>query len=152
MQALQHLVVVDISGTIATCYSAKLFSDYGAQVFNLETEEGFPTRKIKPFIPDTNESAMPGYLNTNKKSVKTLKFEELKKADLVIYDQNIDQIDAMATQFFLSFGLPARSDGRPSASARPAASSCASSPSTRACAALCVWCVLPFLARNGLPE
>ena len=60
MQALQHLTIVDISGTIATCYSAKLFADYGAKVFNLESEEGFPTRKIKPFIPDTKESAMHG--------------------------------------------------------------------------------------------
>lgn len=93
MQALQHLTIVDISGTIATCYSAKLFADYGAQVFNLESEEGFPTRKIKPFIPDTKESAMHGYLNTNKKSIRTLHPEELKNADLVIYDQNIDQID-----------------------------------------------------------
>ena len=93
MQALQHLTIVDISGTIATCYSAKLFADYGAKVFNLESEEGFPTRKIKPFIPDTKESAMHGYLNTNKKSIRTLHPEELKNADLVIYDQNIDQID-----------------------------------------------------------
>ena len=93
MQALQHLTIVDISGTIATCYSAKLFADYGAQVFNLESKEGFPTRKIKPFIPDTKESAMHGYLNTNKKSIRTLHPEELKNADLVIYDQNIDQID-----------------------------------------------------------
>ena len=72
MQALQHLRIIDISGTIATCYSAKLFADYGAQVFNLESEEGFPTRKIKPFIPDTKESAMHGYLNTNKKSIRTI--------------------------------------------------------------------------------
>ena len=36
---------------------------------------------------------MHGYLNTNKKSIRTLHPEELKNADLVIYDQNIDQID-----------------------------------------------------------
>ena len=93
MKALQHLTIADISGTIATCYCAKLFADYGAQVFNFEPQEGFLTRRIKPLIPGTQESAMHGYLNANKMSVTGVSHSELEHVDLVIYDQNVTAIN-----------------------------------------------------------
>jgi crotonobetainyl-CoA:carnitine CoA-transferase CaiB-like acyl-CoA transferase len=88
----QNLTIVDVSGSVATSYAAKLFADYGALVINMESAEGFPTRGLKPLLP-SGESAMHGYLHTNKKSVigyrAYLKDEPaIVNADLVIYDPN----------------------------------------------------------------
>ena len=86
----QDLTIVDVSGSVATSYAAKLFADYGALAVNLEPPGGFPTRRLKPLLSG-GESAMHGYLHTNKQSVigsKThLKDEPVTvNADLVIYD------------------------------------------------------------------
>ena len=93
MKALAHLTVGDISGTIATCYCGKLLADYGARVFNFEPDHGFITRRIKPFIPDTEQSAMHGYLNTNKMSVTGATPSDWEHVDLILYDQTITAID-----------------------------------------------------------
>ena len=72
-KALQGIRVVDVCGTVATAYCAKLFADYGAEVINLEPDEGFPTRNLAPFIADGSPgetSAMHAYLHTNKRSVR----------------------------------------------------------------------------------
>jgi crotonobetainyl-CoA:carnitine CoA-transferase CaiB-like acyl-CoA transferase len=93
VKPLEHLTVADLSGTIATCYCAKLLADYGAQVFNLEPEDGFQTRIIKPFIPGTTESALHGYLNTNKKSVRGADQTDWAQVDLILYDQTLTQLN-----------------------------------------------------------
>ena len=36
VKALEGLSVVDISGSVSTEYCSKIFSDYGAEVINLE--------------------------------------------------------------------------------------------------------------------
>lgn len=59
---------MDIGGTVATGYTGKLFADYGARVVNIETKEGFSTRKIAPFL-ENGSSAMHCYLHANKESV-----------------------------------------------------------------------------------
>ena len=64
----QDLTIVDVSGSVATSYAAKLFADYGARVINLEPAMGFMTRGLKPLLP-SGESAMHGFLHTNKLSV-----------------------------------------------------------------------------------
>jgi crotonobetainyl-CoA:carnitine CoA-transferase CaiB-like acyl-CoA transferase len=67
--ALTDIRVVDVSGTIATGYCAKLFADYGADVVNLEPPEGFPTRRIPPYLPDVDapeNAAMHAYLHTGR--------------------------------------------------------------------------------------
>ena len=70
-RALDGILVVDLAGSVATTYCSKLFVDYGATVVNLEPEVGFPTRQLAPFIDEAStESAMHGYLNANKKSVR----------------------------------------------------------------------------------
>lgn len=71
--ALAGLTVVDLGGTVATGYCAKLFSDYGATVVNLEPSHGFPTRALPPFLPDVAHpaaSAMHAYLSAGKHSVR----------------------------------------------------------------------------------
>ena len=84
----QDLTIIDVSGSVATSYAAKLFADYGALAVNLEPPGGFPTRRLKPLLSG-GESAMHCYLHTNKQSVngsKThLKDEPVTvNADLVI--------------------------------------------------------------------
>jgi crotonobetainyl-CoA:carnitine CoA-transferase CaiB-like acyl-CoA transferase len=81
--ALKGLRVVDISGTISTEYCSKLFSDYGAEVINLEPSSGFKTRQIPPFFSGSKVSAMHAYLNTNKLSVLKENLTEVELLDLI---------------------------------------------------------------------
>ena len=93
--ALRGLRVIDISGTVATSYCAKLFTDYGAEVINLEPGEGFQTRRLHPFLEHTSEadkSAMHAYLSTNKLSINREQLSHskltslIKSADLILDD------------------------------------------------------------------
>lgn len=84
------LTVVDVSGSVATSYAAKLFADYGAVVVNLEPANGFATRTLSPLLAN-GDSAMHAYLHTNKQSVVATRprlTDEpvLRRADLVIFD------------------------------------------------------------------
>ena len=96
-KALQGIRVIDVCGTVATSYCAKLFADYGAEVINLEPDEGFPTRNLPPLIADGSPgetSAMHAYLHTNKRSVRASALEEpgsrnlIASADLMLDDGN----------------------------------------------------------------
>ena len=89
-QVFCDLTVVDVSGSVATSYTSKLFADYGASVINVEPPEGFHTRRLKPML-SSGDSAMHGYLHTNKYSVlasHSLFQDEpvASQADLVIFD------------------------------------------------------------------
>ena len=100
-QALEDIVVVDLSGTVSTTYCAKLFADYGATVVNVEPSAGFPTRGLAPLL-DTQGggSAMHAYLNANKHSVCVDQLSPaalaalLARADLVLHDGTVDQVHA----------------------------------------------------------
>ncbi len=85
-RALQGIRVLDVSGTVATAYCAKLFADYGAEVINLEPDQGFPTRNLPPFIADGSPgetSAMHAYLHTNKRSVRASALGEPARRNLI---------------------------------------------------------------------
>lgn len=94
--ALAGLRVVDIGGSIATAYCAKLFADYGAEVINLEPEQGFATRKLAPLLT-TGESALHGWLHAKKSSVvanqlsRTAMTALLGSANLLLDDGNNPQ-------------------------------------------------------------
>ena len=92
MKALEGIRVADVSGTIATSYATKLFADYGANVCNFEPTEGFLTRRLAPFIPGTDESAMHGYLHANKSSVCDADIGLAAEADLVVYDPTLTDL------------------------------------------------------------
>jgi crotonobetainyl-CoA:carnitine CoA-transferase CaiB-like acyl-CoA transferase len=84
----EDLLIVDISGTVATGYAGKLFANYGARVVNIEPPEGFPTRRLEPLLKG-GCSAMHGYLNANKESVVTvdpLMHPAVSAADLILVD------------------------------------------------------------------
>ena len=96
-RALQGIRVIDVCGTVATAYCAKLFADYGAEVINLEPDQGFPTRNLPPFIDGGSPgetSAMHAYLHTNKQSVRTSTLDEpalrnlIASAGLILDDGN----------------------------------------------------------------
>ena len=98
--ALDGITVVDLTGSVATSYCAKLFADYGATVTNLEPASGFPTRSLAPFVPAEGarpqQSAMHAYLHTNKRSVlrDTTKEALAEGADLVLDDGTAPLADA----------------------------------------------------------
>jgi crotonobetainyl-CoA:carnitine CoA-transferase CaiB-like acyl-CoA transferase len=83
------LLIVDISGTIATGYAGKLFADYGSRVVNIEAGEGFSSRRLRPILSN-GDSAMHGYLHANKESVNACKrlidHPAIIQADLVLLD------------------------------------------------------------------
>lgn len=85
------LLVVDIGGTIATGYAAKLYADYGARVVNVEPENGFATRQVGPLLAN-GDSALHGYLHANKEHVveanSLLDHPAIAAADLVLLDPN----------------------------------------------------------------
>lgn len=71
--ALAGIRVLDIAGSVATSYCAKLCADYGADVVNLEPRQGFLTRQLLPRLPNATAaeaSAMHAYLHTAKRSVR----------------------------------------------------------------------------------
>ena len=97
----QDLTIVDVSGSVATSYAAKLFADYGAAVVNLEPANGFATRTLAPLMTN-GASAMHAYLHTNKQSVvathsRITDEPVLRRADLVIFDPDcLPQADSLS--------------------------------------------------------
>jgi len=68
MTALQGLVIVETATRVVGEYAGKLIADFGAEVIKVEPPGGSPTRGFGPF--HRGESAVFGYLSTNKKSVE----------------------------------------------------------------------------------
>mgnify|MGYP001499118942 CR=1 FL=1 len=67
--ALGHLVVLDASDGIAGQYCGRLLSDFGADVFLLESDGGTPTRRMGPFGKADGQSLLFRHLNLGKRSV-----------------------------------------------------------------------------------
>jgi len=51
MNALDGLIVLDLSGTVASALCGKLFADFGARVVNIEPPGGHATRALPPHLP-----------------------------------------------------------------------------------------------------
>ncbi|MCY3933305.1 MAG: CoA transferase [Acidobacteria bacterium] len=93
--ALAGIHVVDLAGTVATAYCAKLFSDLGATVTNLEPPgEGHPIRRLHPIHPQASApeaSALATWLSVGKRSVASGPEDSdardlLTGADLILHD------------------------------------------------------------------
>lgn len=72
MQALDNLVILDLTHHVAGPYATKLFADYGADVIKIEKPGGDIARKLGPFQgnePDPEKSGLFFFLNCNKRSV-----------------------------------------------------------------------------------
>jgi crotonobetainyl-CoA:carnitine CoA-transferase CaiB-like acyl-CoA transferase len=96
-QALDDLVVLDLTQYIAGPYCTKRLADFGARVIKIERPDGGdPCRRLGPFPngePHAEKSGLFLHLNTNKESVtlnlKTLRgrqlfFKLLAQADIVV--------------------------------------------------------------------
>lgn len=68
MGALSHLRVIEIGSSAATCYCARLFADFGADVQKVEPPTGDPLRRSAPLTPG-GQSAWFAFLNFNKSSI-----------------------------------------------------------------------------------
>jgi crotonobetainyl-CoA:carnitine CoA-transferase CaiB-like acyl-CoA transferase len=72
MQALDNVVVLDLTHHIAGPYATKLLADFGADVIKVEPPGGDLTRRLGPFQGDEAHPEKSGlffFLNTNKRSV-----------------------------------------------------------------------------------
>lgn len=72
MQALDDVVVLDLTQHIAGPYATKLMADFGADVIKVEKPGGDIARMLSPFqggTPDGERSGLFFFLNTNKRSV-----------------------------------------------------------------------------------
>lgn len=64
--------VLDVSGSVATATTGKLFADFGARVVNVEPPGGHPSRHLPPHRPGTpapESSGLHALLSPNKESV-----------------------------------------------------------------------------------
>lgn len=96
MQALDDLVVLDLTHNIAGPYATRLLADYGADVIKVERPEGDMARGYPPFLEDEPGPERSGtffYLNCNKRGVvldlrtgagKAALEALAKRADLVV--------------------------------------------------------------------
>ncbi|WP_439366167.1 CaiB/BaiF CoA transferase family protein [Bradyrhizobium sp. DASA03005] len=66
-EALSRLRVVEIGSSAATGYCARLFADFGAEVWKVERRAGDPLRSSAPLTPG-GQSAWFAFLNFNKSS------------------------------------------------------------------------------------
>ncbi len=72
MQALDNVVVLDLTHHIAGPYATKLLADFGADVIKVERPGGDIARRLGPFQgdePNIEKSGLFFFLNTNKRSV-----------------------------------------------------------------------------------
>ncbi len=68
MKPFEHLRIVEIAGSQAGAFAAKMFADYGADVVKVEPPEGDPLRQNgEPLSGMGSEFA---FLNTNKRSLR----------------------------------------------------------------------------------
>ncbi|MBI5947157.1 MAG: CoA transferase [Chloroflexi bacterium] len=96
MQALDNVVVLDLTHHIAGPYATKLLADFGADVVKVERPGGDVARRLGPFQgdePHIEKSGLFFFLNTNKRSavidLKTPAGKEAftalaRRADLIV--------------------------------------------------------------------
>ena len=64
--------VLDLSGSVATATTGKIFADFGARVVNVEPPAGHATRRLpphRPGVPSPESSGLHALLSPNKQSV-----------------------------------------------------------------------------------
>lgn len=101
MEVLSHLRVIEIGSSAATCYCARLFADFGADVQKVEPPTGDPLRNSAPLTPG-GQSAWFGFLNFNKSSIiidsadpdATSRLTELiEGCDILVDGRDVDPAD-----------------------------------------------------------
>jgi benzylsuccinate CoA-transferase BbsF subunit len=109
--ALEGVTVVELGDRVSAPYCAKLFADYGAEVWKIEPPSGDVARAWGPFPddrPDPEKSGLFHFLNTNKRSV-VLDLDDagdrhrlhrlLATADVLIENQAPDRLRALGLDY-----------------------------------------------------
>ncbi|WP_206811713.1 CaiB/BaiF CoA transferase family protein [Paradesulfitobacterium ferrireducens] len=103
-----NLRIVELAGELGA-YTGKLYADLGAEVIRVESLEGDPTRREKPFykdVPGTENGLRYQYLNTNKKGiVLDITTPEGKEAFLKLIPTIDLLIESFAPGYLESLGL-----------------------------------------------
>jgi crotonobetainyl-CoA:carnitine CoA-transferase CaiB-like acyl-CoA transferase len=90
-EALQHLLVLDLTSHLSGPYCTMLLADHGAEVIKIEAPSGDPARNMPPFV--NGESAPFMTWNRNKRSVvmdlkqdadRNALFELIDRADVLV--------------------------------------------------------------------
>src|ERR1700733_6784506 len=93
--ALDHLLVLDLTGHLSGPYCAMMLADHGAEVIKIERPvKGDEARKMPPFV--NGESAPFMIWNRNKKSV-VLDFKETTDREVLL--TMVDQADILIENF-----------------------------------------------------
>ncbi|UWU83061.1 CoA transferase [Bradyrhizobium yuanmingense] len=89
-EVLSQVRVVEIGSSAATSYCARLFADFGAEVWKVEPPSGDPLRSSAPLTPG-GQSAWFAFLNFNKSSIviNPVDPEAVKRITLLIEDCDI---------------------------------------------------------------
>ncbi|MFK4492390.1 CaiB/BaiF CoA transferase family protein [Bradyrhizobium sp. USDA 336] len=89
-EVLSQVRVVEIGSSAATSYCARLFADFGAEVWKVEPSSGDPLRSSAPLTPG-GHSAWFAFLNFNKSSIviDPVDPEAVKRLTLLIEDCDI---------------------------------------------------------------
>ncbi|QOZ36386.1 CaiB/BaiF CoA-transferase family protein [Bradyrhizobium sp. CCBAU 53421] len=89
-EALSQLRVVEIGSSAASSYCARLFADFGAEVWKIEPPAGDPLRGSAPLTAG-GQSAWFAFLNFNKSSViiDPADAEAIKRLTVLIEDSDI---------------------------------------------------------------
>src|SRR5215469_10491858 len=99
-QALDDVMVLDLTHYIAGPYCTKLLADYGARVIKIERPDGGdPCRWLGPFpgdVPHPEKSGLFLHLNTNKQSV-TINLQHARGQALV--RELVKQVDVVVENF-----------------------------------------------------
>lgn len=101
MGVLSHLRVIEIGSSAATCYCARLFADFGADVLKVEPPPGDPLRRSAPLTPG-GQSAWFAFLNFNKSSIMIDRADPgavtrltalIEDCDILIDGRDVDPMD-----------------------------------------------------------
>jgi crotonobetainyl-CoA:carnitine CoA-transferase CaiB-like acyl-CoA transferase len=90
VQAFDDLLILEIAGSIAGAYAAKLFADYGANVIKIEPPGGDPIRGESEDWGGVG--TLFAYLNTSKRSLVLDLYEESGRADLSRWLERADVV------------------------------------------------------------
>ena len=96
MQGLDGVKVIELGHMVSAAYATKLMADLGAEVIKVEEPGGDLARQRGPFpngAPDSEQSGLFLYLNTNKHSVvldlpreRQRLLELVAEADIVVHN------------------------------------------------------------------
>ena len=107
VKALDDIVVLDLSTSIAAAWCTRLFADFGAKVVIIEPPEGNPLRHVYPDYPE-GSNLLIDHLLSNKKSLqldiestdgRALFLDLIAKCDVIVENSVPSQLEKYELSF-----------------------------------------------------